>query len=794
MTALIDVQLIEGLGLPYVTGAEAALLDPSLDPAFNDAWQALVADFDGLTLSPLFDALPVEQLADLVDATRVGGEEPPNPFDWFTLSCEDEVVDALLPAVQALPLVVFAGARKPAFPASIVSYGTNPDTAITLQIQPAPQGVDAIYAWQVAGGTGDGSRLIDIESGWRLDHDELFTAKTRKVSVFGEREVLHGTAVAGIVVGADNGLGTIGIVPSAELGLVTDDRGIPLDVNSTANAIDVAAADLAAGDVLLLELALPFVPGNKPDVLIEFERPAQNAIRRATARGITVIEPAGNRDMNLDAFPALAHTRPDSPLFSGAIVVGGANLTGAASDTWVRASAFGSRVDCFAAFSRVRAPDHAAKNTYLLFSGTSAASAIIAGVATALQSMTRAANRAPLAPADLRRILSTARLGTLPRDPLLARVGAMPDLRKIIQAQALARVVPIGAAAVGGNALFIVHLDADNHLVRRHFTLLTGWGQPIPLALGNDTFEVNAAQPAVTSTDEVDPLARVVFDAFLNGSGGIHHIFWDTLDQEGNLALPVTPVGAAGHAIAAVRVRLELVVLAAISAEGRVVVVTGDPDVLLAGVSPPLVLDSVRTYRRITGPTLVSRGQGLADLVAIDDAGGLSCFTAALPALVGTGWSPRFTEPSGVVFDPGSRPALLVTGNRLLAAAVGADGSLRVATIDPVAKTVEEPVEVDFNVAIDTAGPVALGLTALNVVVLAVDTSGTLRAATRLITGGDWTPLIPIVSAITLSPLGGVTAVSIDIGVMAIAVGTDGIVCSSISLDGLLWPPLLPLP
>ena len=75
-----------------------------------------------------------------------------------------------------------------------------------------------------------------------------------------------------------------------------------------------------------------------------------------------------------------------------------------------------------------------------------------------------------------------------------------------------------------------------------------------------------------------------------------------------------------------------------------------------------------------------------------------------------------------------------------------------------------------------------------------MDTQGILRATTRLIGGGVWTPLLPVAAAIALSPLGGVTAVTIDFGVMAIAVGIDGIVCSALSVDGLIWSPLVPLP
>jgi hypothetical protein len=642
--------------------------------------------------------------------------------------------------------------------------------------------------------------VADIEGGWRLDHVELVAANIRTLSVFGSAQVDHGTAVAGIVVGGDNGVGTIGIVPNAEFDLITDDRGAGASPSSLAQAILVAARALSAGDVLLLEIAQPFfAPATGPDILVEADPAVQTAIGIATRRGATVIEPAGNGGVNLDAFAFLAHTRPGSPVFidSGAIVVGAGELTPPLLDSWSRTfSSFGSRVDCFAAGSNILAPSSSSTTALQSFGGTSGASAIAAGVAASLQAMTLASAQAALAPADVRRLLSTAALGTLPQNPLGARIGSMPDLRSISRAQGLVRVLPVGAAAIGGNALLTVHLDADNHLVRRHFTLLTGWGQPIPTPPPSDQFELTAAQPAVTSSEEVDPILRLVFDAFFSGPGGIHHIFWDSLDQVGDVSTPIVPFAAVaqGRAVGAVRPLLNLVVLAAISPDGRLVVITGDPDVLLAGTSSPLVLDNVGAYRRVAGPTIVSRAAGRADIVTIEDGGGLSWFTGNFPVTIGTGWSPRFTEPSGIAFDPGARPALLAVGDVLLAAAVGTDGSLRVATIHPATRTVDAPVEVDPSVAIDTFGPVGLGRAGQNFVALGVDKQGVLRAATRAVAAGAWTPLLPVLSAIPLSPLGGVTAVTIDIGIMAIVVSLDGVVCSSVSLDGLIWPPLVPLP
>jgi hypothetical protein len=804
MTAFVDVQLIDGLGLPYAPGAEAGLLDPALNPLFNNGWQAVVAVFPSLTLAPLFEGLSVAELADLVDGVRVNGTEPPDPFVWFTLECDEAEADAVVNAMKALPMVVFAEQRFAAVVAATISFGTNPESLVTLQIRPAPDGVDAIYAWQIPGGDGDGVRVADVENGWRLDHDELIAANIRKLSVFGSSQVDHGTAVAGIVVGSDNGVGTIGIVPNATFELITPDRGLGPPGN-VASAILVAAASLGAGDVLLLEVALPFNPGNGPDVFREVIRSEQAAIALATLRGITVIEPAGNGGVNLDAIPAFAHTRPGSPTFvdSGAVVVGAGGLTGPQLDQWRRTfSSFGSRVDCFADGSLVRAPASAATNAYQNFGGTSGASAIIAGVVASLQAMTRAASEAALAPADVRRLLRSATLGTLPIDPLGARIGALPSLRLISQAQGLVRVLPVGAAAIGLDALLLVHLDADNRIVRRQFTLLTGWGPPIPTPTldgspsPDDTFELIPAQPAVSSSDEDDPLVRTVFDAFFSGRDGIHHIFWDTLTQAGDVTTAIAPneSAAQGRALAAVRPLIDLQLIAAISPVGRLVVITGDPQILSSGVSAPLVIDPVGMYRRVSGPTLVSRGVGVADIVAIEDGGSLNWFRGRLPATIGTGWSGPVTEPSNVVFDPGARPALLGAGNSLLAAAVGTDGSLRAITIDPVTIAIDAAVEVDASVPIDRAGPVALGRTALNFVALAVDTQGTLRAATRLVAGGNWTPLVPVPSLIAISPLGGVSAVTIDFGVMAIVVGVDGVVCSAISVDGLIWSPLVPLP
>lgn len=414
--------------------------------------------------------------------------------------------------------------------------------------------------------------------------------------------------------------------------------------------------------------------------------------------------------------------------------------------------------------------------------------------------MSVAATGAAFSPADVRRLLSDPTLGTEIPPGAKGGIGSMPDLRKIARAQGFPRVLPVGAARTADNAMVIAFLDDDDHLVRRQW--MSAWGAPLPLPSPDDQFPLTPDQPAVNSTEEHDPVDRLVHDAYVMGPLGIHHYFWDSINQSGDLTkalkpTTVTPTQAAaqGRSLATVRANVNQLVIAAISPQGRLVVMTGDPDVLVSsGVSDPLVLSATAMFRRTAGPAIVSRGPGLADIVAIEDGGGLSWFTGTTLATIGTGFSAGPPEPSGTEFAPGARPALIVVGDVLLAAAVGAEGLLRVTTIDPVARTIAAPVVVDVQATIDTSGPVALGIIGTQVVALGVDTEGILRTATRPIAGTSWTALTSVKAPQLLSPLGGVTAVSMAAsGVMAIVVGKDGTILSSLSKDGTTSPMLAPL-
>ena len=384
-------------------------------------------------------------------------------------------------------------------------------------------------------------------------------------------------------------------------------------------------------------------------------------------------------------------------------------------------------------------------------------------------------------------------------------IGSMPDLRKISRALGFPRILPVGAAASADDALMLAILDADDHLQLRHWTSFTLWGVPIALTAQNAGFELVAGQPAVTSTSETAPPAaadRLVDDVYLVGPLGIHHLFSDSAGAQGDVTTPLTPLSAPaflaaaqGRSVAVARTALDTVAIAAVDPDGRLTVMIGNPDDPAGAISDPLVLSAAGNFRRTPGPAIVSRAEQQADVVAVEDGGSLHWFTGVTNATIGTGFTDGPGDPSDTDFDPGVRPVLLVNGSELMAAAVGIDGRLRVASIDPDLLIFGEPVIIDPGVAVATSGPVGLAVAGGSAVVLAIDTAGALRVATRPVGGGDWTPLGTVPSLVTLSPLGGVVAVGMaDVGVMAICIARDGSVLSAVSADGTIWAPLLPLP
>lgn len=785
----IDVKLIDGFVLPYESGAEQYLGD------LRAGWDALVASYPGLRLDPGFAIDQVAMLTDMVDTARMFGGDPPDPFVWFEVACEAAQAETLAGLLMALPFVDWAEPRTASYPALRVAYGTNGEIIDSAPLHAAPVGVDARYAWRVAGGTGRGVNLVDVEHGWNLQHADLATVPVVPFSVFGQprpQDVDHGTSALGIVVAADNGGGVVGIAPQAQAHVVTAARED--GEYRVAEALTLAGVAARPGGVVLLELASArpwqWMPGDDPALPQELSRKVQMAMQLLGFFGVTVIEPAGNAGIALDERPELDHCNPAKPAFrdSLAIMVGGATQAAPVAGVqqpWERYSTYGARVDCFADAAGARAPyDHPAY-PYRKFGGTSGASAVIAGLVCAIQGMCQAHHDGQcLWPLDIRALLRNPSVCTPAASDPLGHIGGMPDLRKIALHMGWPRILPAPAAVpVADDSALLATLDIDDRLSLRIWSRLLGLGPALPQAASAPGM-LSDCQPALLRTAETAPLLRTVFEVLITDRlGALRYTYWDTLGNLGDIERQRTPLAtlAPGYDVAACHPVNELTTVAGVDPDGLLVAVEydatapGDHD-----FSDPVQLDGLGRYRRTPGPVMLARKPRSVDVVAIDDAGGLRWIAGTVPAdATTTFWRESVAAQCEVALVPDVKPGMAGNLGGIAVAAVGTDGLLYAGGFGLQPLLFETLLPVAAAPAFAPEGQIGLAMLPGDTLALvAVAQDGLLYAAFRpLVPGGSWTSLLPVDPAMTVSPAAGVTVVTQGGAVMAFAVRQDGRPC-----------------
>jgi len=166
-----------------------------------------------------------------------------------------DVVDGAFVKPKPEPPVVREDAIRP--PDAQEAPPVSPNfTSRQLYLEVAPGGIDARYAWTVAGGKGQGVRIVDIEGAWRYSHEDLIQNQGGVIGGTQSTDIgwrNHGTAVNGEFGADDNAFGVTGICPLASV------RAISIfgTGQSTPKAITDAANALSPGDVILIELHAP---------------------------------------------------------------------------------------------------------------------------------------------------------------------------------------------------------------------------------------------------------------------------------------------------------------------------------------------------------------------------------------------------------------------------------------------------------------------------------------------------------------------------------------------------------
>jgi Subtilase family/FG-GAP-like repeat len=456
-------------GVASVGGADTASLESRLAAR-------------GAVLRPLF-GLSEDRLRSQMDAVAGSAaaasgvpEAVPDLTLFYRVEAPEESLEQLAEELRADPLVEAAYVKPPGEPPemTIVPWGNindmQPDVADAPPATPnfvarqgylaaAPTGIDAQFAWTLPGGGGSGIRVTDCEWAWRFSHEDLLQNQSGVIAGTSIGNTDHGTAVIGVISGDRNTVGVTGIAPDAAISASS------FSDQSTPQAIKAAADKLGRGDIILLEIHRPGPRTPTPPsgqfgfIAIEWWPDDFAAIRYAIAKGIIVVEAAGNGFQNLDdpiydtrpaGFPA-SWRNPFNPAnpSSGAVLVGaGAPPPGThgadhgPDRSRLDFSNYGARVDVQGWGREVTSAGYgdlqggASEDLWYTdhFSGTSSASPVVVGALTCTQGVLRARGHRRLTSEGARRLVRAC--GSPQQDapgrPASQRIAKRPNLRELI--------------------------------------------------------------------------------------------------------------------------------------------------------------------------------------------------------------------------------------------------------------------------------------------------------------------------------------------------------------------------
>ncbi len=389
------------------------------------------------------------------DRERIAGLSGFAPLETLTAFWRIDVrhvedSEALRNRLQHLPEISLAYHETAVLEASGFTPATNPYFQHQGYLEARPKGIGAIAAWSTPGCDGSGVRVVDLEAGWILHHEDLPGPQllagdngTADGYVSGD----HGAAAMGVIGACSNGAGIIGIAPNiGNLSAASHYDVAQKTGLHVADAILAVMPDLQPGDIVLMAIQR-HQEGKAFPVEIDFVD--LQAIRLLAAHGVIVVEAAGNGEQNLDLWidPTGQHcldVNSDKHIDSGAIMVASASASVIVDSKGVKGhkryytSNFGSRINVYAWGEHIYTCGYGTiagasgkKDAYTSnFGQTSGASAIIAGAAALVQSW----HGGSLLPVQMRTLLSNPDTSTQQANFQNDPIGVMPDIDAIVSA------------------------------------------------------------------------------------------------------------------------------------------------------------------------------------------------------------------------------------------------------------------------------------------------------------------------------------------------------------------------
>ncbi|MBS4099363.1 MAG: S8 family serine peptidase [Sulfuricella sp.] len=408
-----------------------------------------------------------------------------NSYYLVTLGNKDRTSQAaLIDALNALPVVTLAyapGKGAPAYTGAGAPFDRTPTSGNydpqQQYLDAPPWGVNARAMWGLTDNTGQpikgqGVKLNVIEGGWDAEHEDYKLTPSNILRSNSSSQMLpeHGTATIGVLAAAHNGYGVSGLAPNATLGLsqLFSNEGGTMFMNAYTPAIN----NTGYGDIVFFEQEMQPPPGTPVPANcptdpwrlgpMELDDSFYNVISQASLAGKIVIEPAGNHGMVLEScFTGINEQKKFNRLAmnfydSGAIIVGGGvyNPDKPALPLGSPSPYFnsGNRVDLQGWGEVVTTtgpisgglgdPDYS--NNY---SGTSSATAIVAGSVTLVQSYFKNVKGRTLNGFEMRQLLvNTGTAGGVGNG---WHIGPLPDVIRATQSNLIAPTIT--ANGVRGN-------------------------------------------------------------------------------------------------------------------------------------------------------------------------------------------------------------------------------------------------------------------------------------------------------------------------------------------------------
>ncbi len=364
-------------------------------------------------------ALRFEQLIKLPDAkidkleqraAEISREAQPDLRGMMLVKidgADNAMLEAAARALQALPEVEYVYLAE-VMPPPPGDYAPPTPNYVPQQGYRGPNpGFEVDYLW-TRNGKGQNVRYSDCEYGWDVIHEDLVDIPivVEAGQTMAGNFIDHGTSSVGIAAAPDNGYGISGIAPLASSVNVYPEESLEQGsrrVTCIANAI----ADSDPGDVVLLEMQTAAI--GELYIPAEYSPSVWTVVKNGGDQNIVVVAAAGNGNQDLDS-PTYASYMARGDSKSIIIGAGTSNTAHNKRDF----STYGSRVDVqawgenvfssgYGNWSIVGGDNH--QSYTHTFSGTSSASAVSAGLVTALQSYAKQVIGRPLTPIEMRSLL-----------------------------------------------------------------------------------------------------------------------------------------------------------------------------------------------------------------------------------------------------------------------------------------------------------------------------------------------------------------------------------------------------